>query len=210
MEKNVGLKNYQHTHVLCLCLADCGLWQHYSSFLHIVTNMYHNSLISRHKIFYQLIFMCEQLVSCVLPLCVIAFCYILTSHHPVESSSSLSEETQNPQLNTHKNSAQFQLCLTVVFLSRYVGYHTFWIHIIFTEDQKLSETTIITIIAPNNYNLQYTHPVSTYLFIINCYLNTVTLFGCTVDFRRQKLKCKNCHYFLHLNVDYILCTNFDI
>ena len=180
-----------------LLIVDCGSIIRLPA--GILTYLYHKSMILRHKIFYQLIVICEQIVSCVLPLCVIAFCYILTSHHLVESSSSLSGETQNPQLNTHKNSAQFQLCLTVIFLTRYVRYHTFWIHIIFTEDQKISETTIITIISPNNHSLQYTHPVWTCPFIINCYLNPVTLFGCTVDFRmelklfqnKQKLKCNH-------------------
>ena len=73
--------------------------------------------------YYQRVAIFHLLVSCVLPLCVIAFCYIMTVRHLVERSCSLSEETQNPRLNTRKTTAKVVLGLTVVFLISYVPYH---------------------------------------------------------------------------------------
>jgi hypothetical protein len=54
---------------------------------------------------------------------VIAFSYIMTARHLLESSCSLSEETQNSRLNTRKNAAKVVLGLTVVFLISFVPYH---------------------------------------------------------------------------------------
>ena len=73
--------------------------------------------------YYQRVAIFHLLVSCVLPLCVIAFSYIRTARHLVECSCSLSEETQNPRLNTRKTTAKVVLGLTVVFLISYVPYH---------------------------------------------------------------------------------------
>jgi len=53
--------------------------------------------------YYQRVVTFELLVSCVLPLIVIAFTYTMTARHLVESSLSISEGTKNPQLgNTQK------------------------------------------------------------------------------------------------------------
>jgi len=52
--------------------------------------------VLRPETYYQHVVIFELLVTCVLPLCVIAFTYIMTSHHLVESSCSVSEGTQNP------------------------------------------------------------------------------------------------------------------
>jgi hypothetical protein len=54
---------------------------------------------------------------------VIAFSYITTARHLLESSCSLSEETQNSKLNTRKNTAKVLLRLTFVFLISYVPSH---------------------------------------------------------------------------------------
>jgi hypothetical protein len=75
--------------------------------------------------YYQHVALFQLLVSCVLPLCVIAFSYIMTARHLVENSCSVSEETQNPRLKTHTNTAQVVLGLTVVFLVSYLPYHIF-------------------------------------------------------------------------------------
>ena len=56
--------------------------------------------IFRRIKYYKIVVIFELLVSCVLPLCVIAFTYIMTDRHLVESSRSISEGTQNPQLKT--------------------------------------------------------------------------------------------------------------
>jgi hypothetical protein len=49
----------------------------------------------------------------------------MTARHLVESSRSISEGTQNPQLKTRRNTAQIVVGLTVVFLISYVPYHVF-------------------------------------------------------------------------------------
>jgi hypothetical protein len=73
--------------------------------------------------YYQHVTILHLLVTCVFPLCVTAFSYIMSARHLVENSFSFSEETQNPQLNTRKNTAKVVLGLTVVFLISYVPYH---------------------------------------------------------------------------------------
>ena len=72
------------------------------------------------------------LVSCVLPLCVIAFFYIMMSCHLLKSRYSLSEETQNARLNTRKNTAKVVLGLTVFLLFSYAPYHIFKTYLIFS------------------------------------------------------------------------------
>jgi hypothetical protein len=79
--------------------------------------------------YYQRVSIFQLLVSCVLPSCVIAFSYIMTARHLLESSCSLSEEAQNSRLNTRKNTAKVVLALIVVFLISYIPYHilqTIW------------------------------------------------------------------------------------
>jgi hypothetical protein len=56
--------------------------------------------IFRRIKYYKIVVNFELLVSCVLPLCVIAFTYIMTAHLLVENCRSISEGTQNPQLET--------------------------------------------------------------------------------------------------------------
>jgi hypothetical protein len=51
---------------------------------------------------------------------VIAFTYIMTARHLVESSRSIFEGTQNPQMNKRRNTAQIVVGMTVVFLISYV------------------------------------------------------------------------------------------
>jgi len=60
----------------------------------------------------------------------------MTARHVVEISCSISEETQNPQLNTGKTTSKIVLGLTVVFLISYVPYHVFWAHTVHTANQK--------------------------------------------------------------------------
>jgi len=46
--------------------------------------------------YYQHVASVQLFVSCVLPVCVIAFYYIVTARNLLESSNPISEETQNP------------------------------------------------------------------------------------------------------------------
>jgi hypothetical protein len=181
--------------------------------------------------YYRLVVIFELLVSCVLPLCVVAFSYVMTTRHLVESSRSVSERTQNPQLNTHKNTAKIVVWLTVVFLISYVHYHAFWTYVICTEELPHNYDTITDILLDSNYKFQYTYLISTCFLLINSCLNPVALF-CTSSLFRQHLKCHlTCFcktnspnnglelvrkswvcnhflYFLQLQLGYIFLTNY--
>jgi hypothetical protein len=67
---------------------------------------------------------------------VIAFTYIMTARHLVESSRPISDGIQNPQLNTRRNFAKF--VVPVVFLISYLPYHVFWTYYISTKDELLN------------------------------------------------------------------------
>jgi len=75
--------------------------------------------------YYQHVVIFELLASCLLLLCVVDFSYVMTARHLVDSSRSMSEGTQNPQLKTRRNTANIVVGLTVVFVISYVPYHAF-------------------------------------------------------------------------------------
>jgi len=129
----------------------------------------------------------ELLVSCVLPLCVVSFCYIMTARHLVVRSRAISEGTQNAQLqHTRRYTAKIVVGLTVVFVISYVPYHVFWTYFIYNEITTLF-SKITNILDQSNYKLQYTYQISTCFLLINSCLNPVALF-CTSSPFRQHLK----------------------
>ena len=167
----------------------CGVWIVAALFAvpSAISNYLCKGLLFVTRIhYYHHVVIFELLVSCVLPLCVIAFTYIMTARHLVESSRSISEGTQNPQLNTRRNTAKIVVGLTVVFLISYVPYHVFWTYIICTEEEPVLHS-ITDILASSNYKLQYTYLISTFFLLINSCLNPVALF-CTSSSFRQHLK----------------------
>jgi len=140
-----------------------------------------------HITYLQLLVTFELLVSCVLPLCVIAFTYIMTARHLVESSICISEGTQNLQLETRRNTAKILVGLTVVFLISYVPYHAFWTYVNCTRQVKIFSEKITDIHVYSDYKLRYTYQISTCFLLINSCLNPVALF-CTSSVFRQHLK----------------------
>jgi len=101
-----------------------------SAFSENVCNGYHEF---KYIIYYERVILCEFLVSFVLPLLVFAFFYIMTARHLVKNARPISEETQNPPMNTRKNTEKVVLGLHVVFLISYVPYHAFWAYNIFCQ-----------------------------------------------------------------------------
>jgi hypothetical protein len=89
---------------LCITVARvCGVWIVAALFtVASALSIYlcNESIVLVRKAHCKLVIMFELLVSCVLPLCVVVFTYVMTTRHFVESSRSVSEGTQNPQLNT--------------------------------------------------------------------------------------------------------------
>jgi hypothetical protein len=95
--------------------------------------------------YYQRVVIFELLLSVFLPLCVIAFMYIMTARYLVENSRSIPERTQIPQLNKRRYTAKIVVGLTVVFLIRYLPYHVFWTYIIWPREKEIfwEELTLI-------------------------------------------------------------------
>ena len=136
--------------------------------------------------YYRYVVIFELLVSCVLPLSVVAFSYIMTARRLVESSRSISEGTQNTQLKTRRNAAKSVVGLAFVFMISYVPYHVFWTYFIYSE-KKYRVHKINDTLDHSNYKFQYTYLISTIFFLINSCFNPVALF-CTSSPFRQHLK----------------------
>jgi hypothetical protein len=118
---------------------------------------------------------------------VIAFTYIMTARHLVNSSRPLSDGTQNPQLKTRRTTAKIVVGLTVILLISFVPYHTICVYVAYTEKRsQLSEKFASNYVA-TNYKLQYTYLISTCFLLIYYCLNPVALF-CTSSPFRQHLK----------------------
>jgi neuromedin B receptor/gastrin-releasing peptide receptor len=155
--------------------------------------------------YYQLVVIFELLVSCVLPLFVVAFSYIMTARSLVVSSRSISEGTQNPQMETRRNTAKIVVGLAFVFMISYVPYHALWAYFIYREKEyfeynlkdflKIGQyfytgavaRKFTNILDNSNYQFQYTYLISTVFLLINSCLNPVALF-CTSSQFRQHLK----------------------
>jgi Leucine-rich repeat (LRR) protein len=137
--------------------------------------------------YYKEVVLFELLASCVLPLCVIAFSYIMTARHLLKSAQPISEGTQSPQLNTRTNTAKIVLGLTVVFLISYVPYHCFWTYV--TLKKPPYYDTVDRIYDTRKFKIQngYAYLLSTCLLLINPCFNPVALF-CTGRAFRSQLK----------------------
>jgi hypothetical protein len=164
-------------------------------------------IVSRNINYYHNVVIFELLVSCVLPLFVVAFSYVMTARRLVESSRGIYEGTQNPQMETRRNTAKIVLGLAFVFMISYVPYHVFWTYFIFSENERaeykitdffkaglhfyklefLRKREVTDILDNSNYQFQYTYLISTYFLLINSCLNPVALF-CTSSQFKQHLK----------------------
>jgi hypothetical protein len=133
----------------------------------------------------------ELFVSCFYPLCVIAFSYIMTAHHLVKSSCPISEETQNPQMNTRKNAATIVAGLTFVLLITYVPFHVCSTICIFNIDWVVylynSESHFY--LLNNLYVMKLLSAIS---LLINSSLNPVALFCTGRAFRRHLKRYLTC------------------
>jgi hypothetical protein len=168
--------------------AVCGVWT--VAALFAIPSGLSKYLCEEYKTFgtiryYQRVVIFELIVSCVLLLCVIAFSYIMTARHLVESSPPISEGTQNPQLNKRRNTAKIVVGLTVVFMISYVPYHVFWTYIIYTEGNDIFVDKFNDMLRNSNYTIQYTYLFSTLFFLINSCFNPVALFCTSSPFRRH-------------------------
>jgi hypothetical protein len=152
----------------------CGL-----TILFVITNYYH----------YLAIF--DLLLSCVIPLCFIAFSYIMTSSHLVKDSGALSEGTQNPQLNTRKITAKVVLGLIIIFLISYLPYHIWKTFLVFSLNYDISGGKIILKLDLVN-TLQHIDNIIYLSLLINSCLNPAALFCTSLAFRRQFKRYLTC------------------
>jgi len=169
------------------------------------------------------------LLSCVLPLCVIAFFYIMMSCHLLKSRYSLSE-THNARQNTRKNTAKVMLGITLVFLFSYLPFQIFqtYLYSNMNLENPLAEVTKEMLEFERFWMLASLLGI---FLSINSYLNPVALFCTSLVFRRHfkrylmccckskspptvlELKRKNwvcnlSHYFLPTPLGNIFHSNF--
>jgi hypothetical protein len=123
------------------------------------------------------------LVSCVLPLCVIAFCYIMTSRHLLKTRFSLSD-TQNSRQNTRKNTAKVVLGLTVVFLFTSVPFHVYETYLICSVNLEKSFNDLFIELSETG-ELASIRLFLEFILSINSCLNPVALFCTSLAFRRH-------------------------
>jgi hypothetical protein len=145
------------------------------------------------QIYYQRVVLFELLVSCVLPLCVIAFSYSMMARHLLKSAQPISEGTQSPQLNTRTNTAKIVFGLSAVFLLSYVPSHAYWTYIIFSKYPHSEKGHFFNI---DEFKIQnrYTYLVSSCLLLINPCFNPVALFCTGLAFRRQLKQYLLCRF----------------
>jgi hypothetical protein len=133
----------------------------------------------RHEVTFKLV------ASCVVPLCVIAFTYIMTALHLMKSSRPISDGKQNPQMNTRRNTARIVLGLTVVFLISYVPFHVFWIYTSYSDKGYFYYEKITDVMVDSVYKFQYLYLISTSFLFVNPCLNPVALFLTSSQFRHH-------------------------
>jgi hypothetical protein len=93
-------------------------------------------IVSSSTNYYHFVVIFELLLSCVLPLCVVAFSYVMTARRLVESSRAISEGTQNPQLKTRRSAAKIVVGLAFVFMISYVPYHALCSYFIYSKNER--------------------------------------------------------------------------
>jgi hypothetical protein len=136
--------------------------------------------------YYQRVSIFSVLASCVLPLCVIVFSYIMIFCHLLKSRFSLSEKTQNARQNTRKNTAKVVLGLTLVFLFSYLPSHVYSMCLILSINFENSFDEIDKELDGASDLAPLLSVLDLFLSINSC-LNPVALF-CTSLATRRHLK----------------------
>jgi hypothetical protein len=132
--------------------------------------------------YYQLLGVFNLLVSFVLPVCVIAFCYIMTARHLVRSYRSVPGEIKNPQQNTRKITAKILLGLTGVFVISYLPVQITGMVLYYRLNEVLM-SPFSNIKYERIFNLSDTHTILRYFLPLNSCLCPVALFCTSTAFR---------------------------
>jgi len=139
------------------------------------------------KSYYKSIVIFEFLVSCALPMCVIAFSNIMAARHLVKSARPISDNIEHPQAETRKNTAKIMFGLTAVFLISFVPYHIFMTYSLLSDK---SQFQFWYSAAPRQ--LRYTFVISVCLILTNSCLNPVAIFCTSPAFRKQFRRYLTC------------------
>jgi hypothetical protein len=134
--------------------------------------------------YYERLVLFQLLVSCVFPLCVIAFSYIMTARHLLRRVDPLFEETQNAQMKSRTNTAKIVLALIVIFLISYVPHHI-WLVYFFYGANTQNVGVGLDYAVRWATNLKEIMPILKLFLSINSCLNPVALFSTSHAFRSQ-------------------------
>ena len=171
----------------------CGVWILAALFAvpsalskHLCEELYQRRIIN----YYHFVVIFELLVSCILPLFVVGFSYVMTACYLVDRSPFLSEGTRNPQMKTRRNTAKTVVGLAFVFMISYVPYHVFWTYFIYID--KDSSVIYVPFILNSDHKFKYTYLISTIFLLINSCLNPVALFCTSFQFRQHLKRYLTC------------------
>lgn len=117
----------------------------------------------------------DLLVTCALPLSVMAICYIMTERLHVECSCSKSERTQPPGLNTCKVTEKVVSAINLVFLFSYVPNCAL---------QTYAGFNMIGDFSVKVYNKWFLNAFSTFILLTNSCLYPVAVFCSNHAFRK--------------------------
>jgi hypothetical protein len=141
--------------------------------------------------YYQLLAVFNLLVSCVVPLCVTAFCYIMTARHLVKSSLSVPGEIKNPQQNTRNITAKILLGLTGVFVISYLPNHISEIFLSFRKNELVMAAHSDVEFDRVVYLIDI-YMISRYFIPLNSCLQPVALFCTSTAFRTHLKRYLTC------------------
>jgi hypothetical protein len=164
----------------------CGLWIVAALFT-IPSARTHNLCVPSAYLwltnYYQRVAIFVLLVSCVLPLCVIAFCYVMMTYHLLKSRFSLTE-TNNSRQNTRNNTANVVLGLTLVFLFTSVPFNILEQYVISSINLENTYEEIFEEVYGSR-DMIFIDPILYILLSLNSCLNPVALFCTSLAFRRH-------------------------
>jgi hypothetical protein len=161
----------------------CGVWILAGLFaVPSALSKYHceELFLSSSKTYHEYVVVFEFLVSCVLPLCVVVFSYVMTARRLVKLSLSISEGAENPQLEISRNAGKIVVGLAFVFMISHVPFHVYWTYFVYRE-----KTPYLFKFDESKYQFNHTYLISTISLLINSCLNPVALICTSPPFRKH-------------------------
>jgi hypothetical protein len=155
--------------------------------------------------YYQHVALFHLLVTCVFPMCVIAFCYLRMARNLVQISCSLPQEAQNPLLNVRKNAAKVVLGLTVVLLVCFLPYHFYETYFLYFAINVYIYTATHGDEFGWDYSVSHLPVILHLLLSVSSCLNPVALYCTSLAFRREFKRYLTCRCKANSP-----CTDFEL